>query len=645
MIILSANNLTKQYGTDVIIKDVSFALNAGDRVGIIGLNGAGKTTLLNMLAGELPADEGNIFVSNDTTIGYLKQKDDFDSDNTVIEEVEGIFSYLSDMEKEILSLSEKVSSMEHGQEQETLLHRLDQLQHDFELKGGYTYKGEIKGILSSMAFGEENYTKPISVLSGGERTRLALCCLLLKKPDILLLDEPTNHLDIGTLKWLEGYLKSYTGTIIIVSHDRYFLDQSVNRIFEISNHKLRVYEGNYSAYAVMRKEIREAELRAYSKQQTEIARQEEMIRRMKQRGTEKLAKRAQSREKRLDQIERLEAPEGEAGKMKLHFRENFKSGNDVIEAHELAKGFGYGQNRRELFRDVELDIKRGERICIVGPNGVGKTTLLRILLGELNSDAGRIKYGYNLDFAYYDQGQRLLNGSNTVLEELKDAYSLYTDTEMRNILGRFLFRNDDVFLEIESLSGGEKARLTLVKIMLSGANVLVMDEPTNHLDIDSKEVFEEALLDFPGTVIVVSHDRYFLNRIPTRILELEEDGIREYLGRYDYYEEKKASLASGKAYLERLGGKEEKEAAVTDSALERKQKKEIEAKERRLKRQKEALEKKISELEDRQGEIEKKLSSPAIAQDHVKLSKLSEELEEVQLELSEVYDEWMELED
>lgn len=646
MIILSANNLTKQYGTDIIIKDVSFALNAGDRVGVIGLNGAGKTTLLNMLAGELVPDEGNIFVSNDTTIGYLKQQDDFVSENTVIQEVESIFFGLKNLEKEILDLSEKVSCMSPGEEQDMLLHRLDQMQVDFERKGGYTYKGEMKGILSSMAFGEETYNKKISVLSGGERTRLALCCLLLKKPDILLLDEPTNHLDIGTLKWLEGYLKGYTGTIIIVSHDRYFLDQSVNRIFEISNHKMRIYEGNYSFYAVKRKEIRETELRAYNRQQTEIARQEEMIRRMKQRGTEKLAKRAQSREKRLDQIERLEAPDPETGKMKLHFRENFKSGNDVIEAHELSKGFGYGRNRRELFRNVELDIKRGERICIVGPNGIGKTTLLKIILGESKYDSGRIKYGYNLDFAYYDQTQESLTGSNTVLEELKDSYELYSDTEMRNILGRFLFRNDDVFLEVGSLSGGEKARLALVKIMLSGANVLVLDEPTNHLDIDSKEVFEEALLEFPGTVIVVSHDRYFLNRIPTRILELEEDGISEYLGKYDYYEEKKAALSSGKAYLEEMGGKKAEDApAVTDSALERKLKKEKEAEERRFKRKKEALEKKIAELEEKASEIEAEMMKPAVAADHVKLSKLSEELEKVNSELSDTYDEWMEMED
>lgn len=651
MIILSANDVTKTYGTDVIIEKISFHVNAGDRVGIIGLNGAGKTTLLNMIAGDLPCDEGSIFISGDTTIGYLRQKDDFVSDNTVIAEVESIFEGLKALEREIPVFSEEIAKAtaegtKTPEEIETMLHRLDQMNEDFDRAGGYTYKGEIKGILSSMAFGEETYNKKISVLSGGERTRLALACLLLKKPDILLLDEPTNHLDIGTLKWLEQYLKSYTGTIMIVSHDRYFLDQSVNRIFEISNHRMRVYEGNYSEYAVKRKEIRETEIRTYQKQQAEIARQEEMIRRFKERGTEKLAKRAASREKRLDAMERVDAPEAEAGKMKLHFRENFKTGNDVMSAEGLAKGFGYGQGRQELFRNVDLDFKRGERICIVGPNGVGKTTLLRILLGELEPDEGRVKYGYNLAFGYYDQGQRKLNDRNTVLEELKESYSLYSDTEMRNILGRFLFRNDDVFLDVGSLSGGEKARLSLVKIMLSGANVLVMDEPTNHLDIDSKEVFEEALMDFPGTVIVVSHDRYFLNKIPTRILELESTGMTEFLGKYDYYVEKKAQIESGKQYLASLGGSEKTEKAeITDSAQERKAKKEQEAIERRLRREKEKLEKEIAELEEKIAECEAEMVKPEYMTDHVKLGKLSEEMNGYKDKLDETYEKWFELQE
>lgn len=652
MIILSANGITKAYGTDVILKDISFHINAGDRVGLIGLNGAGKTTLLNILSGDLDADSGNVFVSNDTVIGYLRQNDDFTSENTVIEEIDGIFTELHRMEREMPALSQQIaeataSGSKSPQEIEVLLHRYDQMQEDYDRAGGYTYKGEIRGVLSSMAFAEDTYNKKISMLSGGERTRLALCCLLLKKPDILILDEPTNHLDIGTLKWLEQYLRGYRGTIIIVSHDRYFLDQSVNRIFEISNHKLRVYEGNYSEYAVKRKEIRENEIRTYQKQQTEIARQEEMIRRMKERGTEKLAKRAASREKRLEHIERLEMPESEKDRMKLHFKENFKSGNDVILAEGLSKSFGYGPERKELFRNVNLDIKRGERICIVGPNGVGKTTLLKILLDQIEPDSGRIKIGYNVAFAYYDQGQRLLNSANTVLEELKESYRLYTDTEMRSLLGRFLFRNEDVFLNVGSLSGGEKARLSLIKIMLSGANVLVLDEPTNHLDIDSKEVFEEALLDFPGTVIVVSHDRYFLNRIPTRILELENDGIHEFLGTYDYYVEKKQQIESGKKYLNEMAGasKAQEAAENTGSAEERRRKKEQEAADRRKKREIENLENRIAELEAAIEDFEAQMCLEENLSDHVKLAKLNEECQNARDELAEVYDKWVEIQE
>ena len=649
MIVLSANNLTKTYGTDVIIEKASFHLNDGDKVGIIGRNGAGKTTLLNMLTGQLSCDEGEFFVSQNTRIGYLKQRDNFNSERTVMEEIEGIFSGLAKLEEEITRLSDEVAANPHDMRR---IEKLDELQHRFDREGGYTYKSEIIGILNSMAFGESFYNKKISSLSGGERTRLALAALLLEKPDILLLDEPTNHLDIGTLKWLEQYLSAYKGTVMIVSHDRYFLDQTVNRIFEVENHKVYCYEGKYSDYAAQKKLRRETELRAYNNQQREIARQEEMIRRMKQRGTEHLAKRAASREKRLDMIERLERPESEMGKMKIHFRQNFQSGSDVILAEDLEKCFGWGQNRRELFRNVNLDIKRGERICIVGPNGVGKTTLLRVLLGELPPTAGYLKIGHNVAFGYYDQGQLLLNDSNTVLEELKDSYRLYTDTEMRSILGRFLFQGDEVFLPVGSLSGGEKARLSLLKLMLSGANTLILDEPTNHLDIESKEVFEEALLEFPGTVIVVSHDRYFLQRIPTRILELTHDGAVEYLGKYDYYLEKKAQGISGKKYLNRM----QEENAHTDSAADknagietlsaaeqRRLNKEREAEERRRARQSEKLEQEISELEEKIAEIEQEICKPENMTDYELLGSLSKQREEAQERLSAAYAEWAEI--
>ncbi len=652
MIILSAKDLTKTYGIDVILQDVSFHINEGDRIGIIGANGAGKTTLLKILSGELSHDGGDFFISADTTIGYLKQSDNFQSENTVMEEVEAIFSGIEQLEQEMLALSTKISEMsergEHGPEVDRLLHRYDQMQEEFRDKGGYSYKSEINGILSSMAFGEDFYNKKISTLSGGERTRLALACLLLKKPDLLFLDEPTNHLDIGTLKWLEQYLKSYKGTILLVSHDRYFLDQTVNRIFEVENHKLYTYNCNYSGYAEQKRQRREAQMKKYQNQQKEIARQEEMIRRFKQRGTELLAKRAASREKMLEHMELEERPEALRGKMKLQFHQNFKSGNDVLLGEGLSKSFGYGSNQKQLFRGVDFDIKRGERICIVGANGVGKTTLLKIIMGKLEANSGRLKVGHNVEFGYYDQEQALLTGHNTVLEEIHDAYRLYTDTELRNILGRFLFQGDQVFLEVGSLSGGEKARLSLLKMMLSGANVLILDEPTNHLDIESKEVFEDALMEFPGTVIVVSHDRYFLNKIPTRIFELGHEGITNYLGTYNYYVEKKQEIESGKKYLEELSGPKEKAEAVPDelsSSEQRRLKKEQEAEERRIKRKQEQAEKRIEELELSISEIEEELCKEENMSNHKKLQELSDKMNRLKEELAVEYDNWMELQD
>lgn len=645
MIVVSAKDLTKAYGTDVILDKVSFHINKGERVGIVGVNGAGKTTLLKMLTGQLPCESGDFFISGNTQIGYLEQDGGFDSEKTVIEEVNSIFGHFPQMEKE---MEELLAGIEETHD-ERLLERYDELHEKFKNLGGYTYKSEITGILSSMAFSEDSYDKKIASLSGGEKTRLALACLLLRKPDILFLDEPTNHLDIGTLKWLEQYLKSYKGTIVLVSHDRYFLDQTVTRIFEVDNHKLNIYEGNYTFYAAERRKRREAEMRAYEKQKKEIDRQEEMIRRFKQRGTEKLAKRAASREKRLSAMEIMDKPTAQHSKMKLSFKENFQSGKDVLFAEDLSKSFGYGSNSRELFTGVNLDIKRGERICIVGANGTGKTTLLRMLMGDLSCNTGRIRIGHNVQFGYYDQGQQLLNGANTVIDELHDAYKLYTETELRNILGRFLFRGEAVFLRVSSLSGGEKARLALLKLMMSGANVLVLDEPTNHLDIESKEVFEEALLEFPGTCIIVSHDRYFLNRIPTRILELTPQGVENYLGTYDYYVEKKQQqIQSGKKYLESLTGSRPSEAAPAEemsSAEKRKLQKAKEAEERRLERQKKALEEEIETLEAEISSLEQEVCLEENMTDHEKLAALSDTLSQKREALEEAYDKWLQLQE
>lgn len=640
MIVLSASNLTKVYGTDVILEGADFHVNNGDRIGLVGRNGAGKTTLLNMITGELTPDDGQVFVPADLKIGYLKQRDNFKSDDTVIEAINRIFEPLQKLEEEIARAADMIAQNPHD---ESLINRLDQLNQRYERQGGYTYKSEVTGILNSMAFNEDFYDKKIDTLSGGERTRLALAALLLGKPDLLILDEPTNHLDIGMLKWLEQYLASYKGSIIIVSHDRYFLDRCTSRIFEIEHHKLKAYDGNYSAFAEKKRQLREAELRAYSNQQREIARQEAMIRRMKERGTEKLAKRAQSREKRLEHVQKLDAPKIQEGKIKISFNQDFQSGSDVITADNLSKSFGFGKDRRLLFENVNMDIKRGEKICIVGPNGVGKTTLLKIILQELQPDEGRLKIGHNVTFGYYDQGQQLLNPSNTVLGEMKETYRMYTDTQMRSLLGRFLFKNDDVFLKVQDLSGGEKARLALLKLMLGGANTLLLDEPTNHMDIESKEVFEEALSEFPGTAIVISHDRYFLQKIPDRILELTSEGITEYLGKYDYYVEKKEQISSGKKYLAEMSGSKSDEKSKTSedelsSEERRRLNKQIEAQQRRDAREKQALEEQLIRFEEEIKDIETKMCSEENISDYELLEQLGKELEELKSRYEEAFE-------
>ena len=640
MIVISANQLTKLYGVDEILKDVSFHINAGDRVGIVGANGAGKSTLLNILSGELTCDSGNYFISGDLRIGYFHQNDLFTSEKTVYEEMLSIFSHLIQMENDMTEISERIAELsslpetpERADQIRRLLSEYDRLSESFRLQNGYGYKSEIIGVLNSMAFPPSFFEKKTNSLSGGERTRLALAALLLKKPDILLLDEPTNHLDIGTLKWLEQYLRAYQGTVVIISHDRYFLDHTVNRIFEIENRRLSVYEGNYTFYAQEKKVRLISELRTYEKQQEEIQRQEDMIRRFKERGTEKLAKRAKSREKLLAKVEVIEKPAVSASQMKIQFKESSKSGNDTLQAFEIAKTYGTGEEKRTLFSNVSFDIKRGERICIIGPNGTGKTTLLKMIMSEIPPTSGHIKVGHNIVFGYYDQQQSMLNETSTVLEEMRDAYSLYSDTQLRGLLGRFLFKNDDVFKQISALSGGERARLALLKLMLSGANVLILDEPTNHLDIASKEVFEDALLDFPGTCVIVSHDRYLLNKVPTSIYELTKEGITVYPGNYDYYNEKKAAVISASAYMNNLGKEASSDSDVSSEKSvtekqqrmdERRRNKALQAEQRRKERRIEALEQLISGLEEEIEELNQKMCLEEYMTDYGKLTELSD---------------------
>ena len=619
----------------MILEDVSFSVNKGDRIGIVGPNGAGKTTLLSILSGEAGPTTGNFYVRNGYTVGYLKQRNHFFSEGTVLREAEKTFTRFHEMEKEIHRLEEAISDHEHPDFNRNL-EQYTALLEKYKEQGGYTYKSELKSVLRNMGFGESEYDKKISMLSGGERTRLAMACMLLKQPDILMLDEPTNHLDLRMLEWLEQYLKAYKGTIIVVSHDRYFLDQLVNRIFEVSQCHLTDYRGNYSEYLIKHEERMEVALREYEKQQKEIEKQEEIIRRFKGHGTEKLVNRAKSREKRLAHMEVKDRPVLENNRMKLTFHSEYKSGNDVMLAEDLEKSFG----ERKLFDHVSFDIKKGERICIIGDNGVGKTTLLRILMGKEQADRGYLKIGHNVNFGYYDQGQLLLDENETVLGEMKNAYHLYTDTEMRSILGRFLFRGDDVFKQIRSLSGGEKAKLSLLKLMLSGANTLILDEPTNHLDIDAKEVVEDALLDFEGTLIIVSHDRYLLQKLPTRIFELTTDGIVEYKGRFDYYLQKKEELKAAES-----SGEESKSAPTGELSAEeeRKLRKEQEAEQRRQERRIKELEGIIENLEAKIQETEEILCAPENMSNVELLQEKGELLEQYKADLEVQYEEWMEL--
>jgi len=635
MLVMSASELGKSYGTDIILEDVSFSVDKGDRIGIVGPNGAGKTTLMSMIAGELEPSSGNIYIRNEFTLGYLKQKNHFFSGGTVIDEAEKSFTHFFEMEKELESLQTRIadhlsSSFDKDLEKYTLL------MEEYEKKGGYTYKSELSAVLRHMGFSEEDKQKKIEKLSGGERTRLALSCMLLKKPDILMLDEPTNHLDLKMLAWLESYLKTYSGTILVVSHDRYFLDHLVNRIFDMEDGTLDDYRGNYSQYLVKKAERLEVMRREYEKQQKEIARQEEIIRRFKQHGTEHLVKRAQSREKRLAHLELVEKPKLKSNKMKIGFDQNFKSGNDVIIAEDLSKSFG----ERVLFKNVSMDIKKGERICIIGDNGIGKTTLLRILMGELKSDGGYLKIGYNVDFGYYDQGQLLLDDKETVFGEMKNAYHLYTDSEMRSLLGRFLFYGDDVFKTVGSLSGGEKAKLSLLKLMLSGANTLVLDEPTNHLDIDSKEVVEDALMEFEGTLIIVSHDRYLLTKVPDRIFELTPNGFVEYKGNFEYYLEK---TQPEDEVVERDVELEKTLDQVHSAEASRQAKKQQEAEDRRRQRQTEETEARIHELEGMIADIEAEMLKEENAVNFEWMQEQAELMASYEDEVSQLYDKWMEL--
>ncbi len=642
MMIINGKNITKEYGSTVILDRVSFHINQGDHVGLVGRNGAGKTTLLNILAQVVPRTSGDLFVAQGKKIGYLKQKDDYGDEETPLTVAEKIFEPLKEIQRTMDRLESEIAGEEEGPILQQLIDEYDHLLAQFKEQGGYTYPGEIQSVLKGMGFGEHLQQQLIRDFSGGEKTRLAMALLLLEKPDVFLLDEPTNHLDIGTLKWLEQHLSTSKTTMLVASHDRYFLNRISNRIMEVEHHGVTLYQGNYDQFVEKKNRHREEQRRRMAKQKKEIKKQEELIRRFKSHGTEKLAKRAASREKKLEKMEAETLLPADSARVKLTFSQEFQSGKEVLEAKSLAKSFGYGSQKKPLFSGVDIHLMRGEKIGIVGANGIGKTTLMKILMGEIKANEGTLRLGHHVVFGYYDQEQQQLNPANTVFQEIEALDRGYSGTEIRKLLGRFLFFDEEVFLPVASLSGGEKARLALLKLMIGGANVLLLDEPTNHLDISSKEVVEEALMDFPGTVVAISHDRYFLNRVPQQIYELHSEGIRVFQGGYDYYQEKKDALESAGEYVKNLDNQgKKKEKGEKKSALLRQEKKEQERRARREKREKERLEQEIARLETVLSEKENQMCDCATRGQWDRLTQLEEEAASEKEKLEEAYEKWL----
>ncbi len=633
--ILSVQNIGKAYGEDVILKGVSFHIEDYEKAAIVGMNGAGKSTLLKIITGDLSADEGEVYLAKGKSMGYLSQHISFAENATIYEEVLQARADLIEREKQLREMEEKMNHLS-GAELEKLLEQYHAWNDAFDQDGGYTFRSEVGGVLKGLGFAEEEFGKTIDELSGGQKTRVALARLLVSKPDLLLLDEPTNHLDIESISWLEGFLLNYKGAVILVAHDRYFLDRIVSKVVELEHHKAHVFSGNYSEYAVKKRELRVAQMNAYLNQQREIKHQEEVITKLKQFNREKSIKRAESREKALDKLERIEKPTEENARMHLTLSPNRESGKDVLHVEGLAKAF----EEQELFRDLTFDVYRGEKIALIGGNGTGKTTILKILMGMLPADAGEIKTGSGVEIGYYDQEHQGLHPEKTLMEEIGDAYPNLTNTQIRNTLAAFLFTEDDVFKRIGDISGGEKGRVAMAKLMLSGANFLLLDEPTNHLDMISKEILEDVLRDYSGTVLYVSHDRYFINRTASRILHLNGQKVTNYIGNYDYYLEKKDILEKG-LEQEKTAAASRKEASDGKAAWAEQKKQQ--AQQRKKENAVQKVEKKIEELEEKQTELEDALADPAIATDSYQLGKLSEELQQVQDALANAYEEWEEL--
>ncbi len=642
--ILSCQNLSKTFVDRPILKQASFQLEEHEKAAIVGVNGAGKTTLLKMIIGQLPADEGLITFAKDKTFGYLAQQSDLSSSHTIYEELLSVKQDLISMEQQLRDLEESMKHCE-GTQLEEIMDRYTRMTHDFEVRGGLLYKSELTGVLKGLSFLDEDFDKQISTLSGGQKTRVSLAKLLLQSPDLIILDEPTNHLDIASISWLETYLRSYKGAVLIVSHDRYFLDRVVTKVIAIENGLVRSYAGNYSDYAAKAAMLRKAAVNAYLKQQEEIHHQQQVIDKLKSFNREKSIKRAESREKMLDKMELLEKPVEIRDDMHLKLTPQIISGNDVLSIEDLSKHFG----SLTLFEHVDIEIKRGEHVAIIGDNGTGKTTLLKII-NELESmDSGQIRLGSKVEIGYYDQEHHVLHSEKTLFDEISDDYPALTNTQIRNTLAAFLFTGDDVFKKISELSGGERGRVSLAKLMLSNANFLILDEPTNHLDITSKEILEQALNDYEGTVLYVSHDRYFVNQTATRILDLYNKQFYSFAGNYDYYLEKKDVVEQPSGAIQpngqttTAGANTDAAESASDSKLSWQQQKEEQALKRKKENRLRKCEDDIAALEDEIAQLNEQMADPAIATDVAKLQELSKKQTALQETLEQRYEEWEEL--
>ena len=640
--ILSCQNISKAFVENQVLKNVSFHIEDHEKAAIVGINGAGKTTLLRIIVGEMTPDDGQVVLARDKTLGYLAQNSTVDTSHTIYEE-------LLSVKADLLRLEEKIreceNNMKHadGDALEDLMKQYTSLTHAFETGGGYLYRSELVGVLKGLGFTEDEFSKPVATLSGGQKTRVALGRLLLQNPDLIILDEPTNHLDMNSIAWLETYLLNYKGAVLIVSHDRYFLDRIAGKVIEIDQSKATTFMGNYSDYAVKKEQLRVAAWNAYMNQQREIKHQEEVIEKLKSFNREKSIKRAESREKMLDKIEVIEKPSEVRTDMKLTLTPRILSGNDVLTVEHLSKSF----DSHKLFTDVNFEIKRGEHVAIIGDNGSGKTTLLKILNGLVPADQGTFRLGSNVEIGYYDQEHHVLHSEKTLFEEISDDYPYLNNTQIRNVLAAFLFTGEDVFKRISDLSGGERGRVSLAKLVLSNANFLILDEPTNHLDIMSKEILEDALNGYEGTILYVSHDRYFINRTAHRILDLTEGQFISYVGNYDYYLEKHDTVmaaieANAPQNADADSGVAAK-AAESEVKLDWKAQKEEQARLRKKENDLKKCEEQIARLEARVSEIDTEMSDPAIGTQVAKLQELSKEQAACQEQLEKLYEQWEEL--